>query len=89
MLVILHIITALISVAYSTYIFIAPSKTGLRINYALIGLTTLSGTYLIVSKPAHMLETCSVGLLYVGFVTVGVVVARRKLASATISHKDQ
>jgi hypothetical protein len=87
LLVILHITVALSSIAFSTVMFVRPSKDGLRTNAALIIMTLLSGSYLVAAKPAHMLETCGVGLFYLAFVGVGVVVARRKLARETVHHE--
>jgi hypothetical protein len=86
LLIILHVFIALSSIAYSTYIFFAPTKDRLRVNFALIIMTLLSGSYLVAAKPAHMLESCTMGLLYLGFVSVGVVAARRKLARQENYH---
>jgi hypothetical protein len=80
LLVVLHVFIALSSMAYSTYIFFSPTKDRLRVNFAFIIMTLLSGSYLVVAKPAHMVESCTIGLFYLGFVGIGVVVARRKLA---------
>ncbi len=78
-----HITIAVSSVLYTTYLFFTPSKVKFYISYALVGLTILSGTYLIVALPAHMLETCTVGLAYIAAVSVAIVAARKKLA-----HQD-
>ena len=82
MMLIVHIATALVSVAWATALLVRPSSFKFVGNYALAGLTVASGTYLVVTKPAHMLETCTMGLAYLGFVTVATVVAARRLATA-------
>lgn len=79
----LHVVVALSSVAFSTLLFFRPSRDGLRANAALIVLTLLSGTCLAVLAPAHMLQTCALGLFYLGFVGVTMFAARRRLARET------
>jgi hypothetical protein len=83
MTLLLHIIIALSSVALTTITFIAPSRAKLRISYGLIGATLVSGAYLVLTSSAHMLQACVTGLLYVAFMTVGVIAARRKLVLRT------
>ena len=76
----LHIVIALISVGFSTYLYFAPSKAKLRASYVLVGLTVASGTYLMVFLQAAMLRTCMTGLLYVGATAAIIAAARHKLA---------
>lgn len=75
----LHVAIALISVAFSTYLYFAPTRSKLRISWTLVGLTVASGTYLIVFAQAAMLRTCMTGLLYVGVMTAIILAARQKL----------
>ena len=70
--------------ALATYALFAPSAAKLYANYSLIGLTVGTGTYLVVSKPAHMLETCTMGLLYLSFTLAATFVTRRKLAAQRV-----
>lgn len=83
MLLAAHILIALASVGYTTYVFFVPSTAKLRASYALVALTIISGTYLAIANPAHILHTCVSGLLYTSIVSVGIAVTRRKLANAT------
>lgn len=80
MIIFLHIIIALTSIAVASYVFFRPSRRALLASYGLIGLTIASGTYLVVSAPAHMIEACTMGLVYLSIVSVGTFVARAKLA---------
>ncbi|MDB5161150.1 MAG: hypothetical protein JWO96_530 [Candidatus Saccharibacteria bacterium] len=80
MIVLLHVLIALTSVAFSTYLYISPSVTKLKSSYGLVASTLISGTYLVVSTKAHMLQACMTGLLYCGFVFAAIAAARRKLA---------
>jgi len=81
MALVLHILIALGSVGYTTYLFFAPTTAKLQASYALVALTLLSGTYLAVNNPAHILHTCVSGLIYTSAVSVGIAFARKKLAT--------
>jgi hypothetical protein len=84
MIILLHVLIALASMAFTTYLYVSPSKNKLYVAYGLVGLTLASGTYLIVSAPAHMVQSCVMGLVYLAVVSVGIIAARKKLASPTI-----
>ena len=80
----LHIIVALTSLVFAGIILFKPSKTKLNITYALTAATIISGFYLVLAKPAHMTQVCAEGLVYLAAVAWGIIVARRKLATAVI-----
>lgn len=82
MLLVPHIIIALGSIIYSTYLFFAPSKRNLRISYGLVGLTLASGTLLVVTSGARVLQACITGLLYLGVVSTGILYAHYELSHA-------
>lgn len=77
----IHILIAFTSLAYSAYLYLYPSASKLRISHGLVAGTLLSGTYLLASTPSHMLEGCVMGFFYVGLVTVATILAQRKLAT--------
>lgn len=79
MIIFIHILIAISSVAYTSLLLIQPTTTKLHISYALITATLASGTYLTVVHPAQLLHACIAGLLYVSLVTVGTFMARHKL----------
>lgn len=81
MILLLHIATALTSVAFTTYLFLRPSATKLYASYGLMAGTLASGTYLIASTGSHLIEACAMGLLYTGAVSFGIIAAQRKLAA--------
>ncbi|MET1032932.1 MAG: hypothetical protein ABWX94_00350 [Candidatus Saccharimonadales bacterium] len=81
MILLLHITIALISVAFTTYLFLRPSATKLYTSYGLMASTLVTGTYLIASTGGHLIEACAMGLIYTGAVSLGIVGARRKLAT--------
>lgn len=85
MILIAHIIIALFSLGYTTYLFFSPSKMKLKISYSLVGLTVVSGTYLIVATKSHMIEACTMGLLYLAVTLSGILASQKKLAKQEIS----
>lgn len=80
MALLIHIIIALSSIAFTTLLFVAPSHVKFRVNYSLIGLTLATGTFLVVSDNTAILKACLSGLLYVSLVTLGTIAARYKFA---------
>lgn len=88
MLLLLHVIIALSSIGYTTYLFISPSKSHFYTAYGLIGLTLASGTYLVISSHAPMLQSCMSGLIYIGVVLGGIVAAHHRLVSAKVDNKS-
>ncbi len=80
MILIIHIIAAVSSLVLTGYLYFRPSKLGFNADYFLVGTMLLTGFYLILSKPAHMTQTCIEGLVYLGVVSYGIVLARHKLA---------
>jgi len=79
MILIFHIAIAIATVVYATYLFFNPSESKFKMAYLLLGTTIASGTYLIITKPAHMVQTCIEGLIYVGLVSTALIFAARKL----------
>jgi hypothetical protein len=75
-----HIVIALTSIVFTAYLYFSPSRTKLRASYALVALTIGSGTWLIIANPAHMVQACLTGLVYLGAVFFGISMARDKLA---------
>jgi hypothetical protein len=79
MVILTHVLIALASLALSAYSYFNPSQTMLRVSYGLIALTLASGTYLLLSKPSHMIEACMMGLAYLAIISIATVAARYKL----------
>jgi hypothetical protein len=85
MMVLFHVVIALLSIGYTTYLFFVPSKKKFYVNYALVALTITSGTYLVWSKPAHIAQACMTGLFYIGFVSVGMAAAQYRLVAKKLT----
>jgi Ca2+/Na+ antiporter len=84
-MLILHIIAALSSIVLTSVLFFAPSQKKLHASYALVTLTLASGFYLVWTLHTRILEACTMGLLYLGFATFGIVAARGKLARKDVA----
>jgi hypothetical protein len=89
MILITHIALALASVAYATFVLLSPTRARLRISYTLVASTLISGTYLVISTHAPMLQSCMSGLLYTGFVSLGLAVGHRKLVASEATAKNK
>ena len=83
MFLLLHVIIALGSVGYTSYLYFSPSKRHFYTAYGLIGLTLTSGTYLVISSHARILQSCLTGLAYIGVVMLGISAAHYRLAAET------
>jgi hypothetical protein len=78
MMILLHVLIALSSVAWTTRLYFAPKKRRFYAAYGLIAATLASGTYLVVSTHSPLLSSCVTGLVYLGIVLSGVFAASRK-----------
>lgn len=87
MIVLSHVIIALASMVVTSLAYLWPSIMKLRVAYGLVGATLASGFYLVWSEPAHMIEACTVGLFYIGVVSLGIVAARSKLAKLSLGRE--
>lgn len=85
MIVLLHVLIALSSIAFTTYLYLRPSKRKFYASYGLIAATLASGTYLVASTHSPLLSSCMTGLIYLGVVTFGVLTAHHKMASQSSS----
>ncbi|MFO0781341.1 MAG: hypothetical protein U0524_00410 [Candidatus Saccharimonadales bacterium] len=83
MIVLMHVLIALSSIAMTTAAYIAPTQHKLRTNYVLIAATLISGTYLVVSTHSGLISACTTGLIYLSVVSFGTALARHKLLKAT------
>jgi hypothetical protein len=69
MIVLIHVLIALSSVGFSTYLVFRPSNRNFYINYSLIGMTFATGIYLVWSTHSPLLQSCISGLVYLGLVS--------------------
>ncbi len=86
MILITHIIIALASIFYSTYLFASPSKAKLHLSYCLVVLTLVTGGFLVFLQPSQMTQACASGLAYTAFMLVAIVASKKRLAKAFIRN---
>ena len=80
MIVILHVFIALMSIAHITFAYFRPTRNQLIVSYSFVGLTLLSGIGLVALEPAHMIQACTSGLVYLAVMTVAIMATSVKLA---------
>lgn len=80
-----HIILAITGIVITTFLLLAPTKKRLNLSGLFLAGTLITGTILVISSPAHMLQSCIMGLAYTAFVVGGIAIARKKLAKEKIS----
>jgi len=81
MALLIHIIIALCSLAYTTSLVIKPLASKLPGAYVLLALTILSGVILVLIKPADLTQACTTGLVYMTVVIAGIGTARHRLVT--------
>lgn len=78
MIILMHILVALASVAAAVVSYFIPTKTVFRTTGLLTVATIASGTYLTIQNPSHLLQTCMSGLVFVGVVSAISALAYKK-----------
>ncbi len=89
MIIIVHVVIAVASLLLTSYAFIRPSERVINCAYALVAGTLGSGTLLVLSLPSHILSVCESGLFYLAVVSLGIVAARRRLATVKVVQKSK
>lgn len=83
MLLIVHILLALASIAFSTFTLVTPSTKKINITYVLTLGMLVSAGLLVVVNHAPLGHTCLTGLAYLGLVAVNIFFSKRRLAATT------
>ena len=86
-IVLIHVIIALSSVALASFVFFKPSNNRLYASYGFILATIASGTFLIFTSSGSILKSCLTGLFYVmvvSAITVATHIRVRKFADKEI-----
>ena len=79
MIILIHVIIALTSIAIASVTFFKPSIKKLIVSYGFILGTVGSGTYLILTATGSILKSCLVGLVYLTVVTMVTIAAHVRL----------
>lgn len=77
---IIHIIIAFTGIGITSFLLISPNKRKLDLSTIFLAATLATGTVLVVNNPAHMLQSCVMGILYTAFVVGGIAVSRKRMA---------
>jgi hypothetical protein len=87
MLLIVHIVSASISLIFSTFGLFFPSLLKLKISYIFIAATFLTGTLLIFEKNVSLAHVCMSGLTYLAIALTEAYITRKRL-HAVAKAKD-
>lgn len=83
MIIFIHVLIALTSIVQATSLLFSPSYTKRTVAYGLFFATVVSGSYLLMTIPSHLMQTCIEGLVYMSFVG-GVILVTRNKVSKTV-----
>lgn len=82
MILIAHIILALSSIFFSTYVLFNPSRARIHGSYSLIASTLTTGVYLTLTHPTHLKQACISGVVYVATMSAIMISVHVKLEKA-------
>lgn len=80
MILIFHIAVAISGIIFSTLSAFAPSQKKIYLSYICVSLTFVTGGYLVISKPGHLVQSCLMGLIYLAVALSGVLTAHFRLS---------
>ena len=78
MVLISHIIVAIASIIYTSYLALKPHKGRFAASNGLISLTLITGTVLVAQHPGSLVSSCMSGLAYLALVASGLLIARAR-----------
>ena len=79
MIILIHVIIAFTSIILASFAFFKPTMKKLFVSYGFILATVATGTYLLVTVPSHILQSCLSGLTYLTIVTIATIAAHVRL----------
>jgi hypothetical protein len=79
MIVLIHVIIAITSLALATFVAFSPSLRRLVAHYAMVVATLGTGTVLLFEFPAKLPTSCAAGLVYLAIAGALTVVAHLRL----------
>ncbi|MDB5160231.1 MAG: hypothetical protein JWO99_494 [Candidatus Saccharibacteria bacterium] len=82
MIILIHVIIALTSIVLASLAFFKPTMKKLVTSYGFIFATIATGTYLLISFPSHILQSCLMGLVYLMVVSAATVATHVRLVHA-------
>ncbi|HEY8885902.1 MAG TPA: hypothetical protein VIM31_00150 [Candidatus Microsaccharimonas sp.] len=88
MIILIHVIIALTSLVIASFAFFNPTLKKLIVSYGFILGTVASGTYLLVTVPSHILQSCLSGLTYLTIVTIMTIFAHVRLHKRQLATQE-
>lgn len=82
MIILIHVIIAVSSMAIASLAFFHPTIKKLIASYGLIIATVASGTFLLISYPGSILRGCLAGLAYLVVITAATAATHVRLRRA-------
>ena len=88
MIILIHVIIALASIAIASFTFFQPTIKRLIVSYGFILSTVGTGTYLMIAYPSHILQSCLMGLAYLTIVTIATITAHVRLHQRVLATQE-
>jgi len=88
MIILIHVIFAITSIITASFTFFNPTIKKLIVSYGLILGTVGTGTYLLVTVPSHILESCIMGISYLTVVTIATIAAHVRLHAKQLATQE-
>jgi hypothetical protein len=88
MVLVIHIVSALVSMASASYLLFKLSRPLVRLTYGLMTSTLVTGTYLVISRHLRLLNACMAGLSYLSFVSIALAISQWRLAKVNVPKQD-
>jgi hypothetical protein len=89
MVALLHVLIALSSIVYAAYLLIWPSKNKLIAASSLVGLTIVSGTVLVITTHTPLMSVCTIGLVYLGGMSMALIISYYKMVRREAFDKTE
>jgi len=88
MIILIHVIIAISSIVIASFTFFNPTLKRLIVSYGFILGTVATGTYLLVSYPSHILQSCLSGLTYLTVITIATIAAHVRLHQRQLAKQE-
>jgi hypothetical protein len=89
MIILIHVIIALTSIIIASVAFFNPTLKKLIVSYGFILGTVATGTYLLISVPSHILQSCMTGLGYLTIVSIATIATHVRLHNRQLAIEKQ
>lgn len=89
MIILIHVIIALTSIIIASFAFFQPTLKKLIVSYGFILGTVASGTYLLISAPSHILQSCLTGLAYLTIISFATIAAHVRLHKRQLAFQQE